>query len=155
LLAGVCANTRHSEAACYRITQAQQRLDAARGELGSLEDRQAQLAGAPQAYADALAAEEQYLTHSADPRGAQRLDAIADERQQLLTQRPEHRPVSRHPAGLDSRRNLRAKSRRTLIRVELRATGRLGYMCDRAYRSESEVIAGKLSDDMRDRAFNH
>jgi len=43
-----------AEAARYRVAQAQQRLDAARAELRSLQDRQAQLAGAPQAYADAL-----------------------------------------------------------------------------------------------------
>ena len=54
-----------AEAACNRVAQAQERLDATRAELGSLEDRQAQLAGAPKAYADALVAKEQYLTHSA------------------------------------------------------------------------------------------
>jgi hypothetical protein len=69
----------NAEAARYRVAQAQRRLDATRAELGSLEDRQAQLAGAPQAYADALAAKEQYLTHSADPRGA-RLLALAEQR---------------------------------------------------------------------------
>jgi hypothetical protein len=75
----------NAEAARYRVAQAQQRLDAARAELTSLEGRQAQLAGAPQAYADALAAKEQYLTHSADPRGA-RLLALADERGQLIAE---------------------------------------------------------------------
>jgi hypothetical protein len=52
--------------------------------------RQAQLAGAPQAYADALAAKEQYLTHSADPRGA-RLLALADERGRLTAELEELR----------------------------------------------------------------
>ena len=74
-----------AEAARYRVAQAQQRLDAARAELASLQDRQAQLAGAPQAYADALAAREQYLTHSADPRGA-RLLALADQRGRLTAE---------------------------------------------------------------------
>jgi hypothetical protein len=83
-----------AEAARYRIAQAQQRLDAARNDLGSLENRQAQLAGAPQAYADALAAEEQHLTHSADPRGA-RLLALAEERGQLTAELGELRRASR------------------------------------------------------------
>ena len=55
--------------------------------------RQAQLAGAPQAYADALAAKEQYLTHSADPRGA-RLLALADERGRLAAELDELRRAS-------------------------------------------------------------
>jgi hypothetical protein len=71
-----------AEAARYQVAQAQQRLDAVRAELGRLADRQAQLAGAPQAYEDALAAKEQYLTHSADPQGA-RLLALAQERGRL------------------------------------------------------------------------
>lgn len=71
-----------AEAAAYRVAQAQQRLDAARAELASMEERQAQLAGAPQAYADALAAKEQYLTQSADPRGS-RLLALAEQRGRL------------------------------------------------------------------------
>jgi len=74
-----------AEAARYKIAQAQQRLDSARAELASLQERLAQLAGAPQAYADALAAKEQYLTHSADPRGA-RLLALADERGRLIAE---------------------------------------------------------------------
>jgi hypothetical protein len=74
-----------AEAARYRFAQAQQRLDAARAELGRLEERQAPLAGAPQAYADALAAREQYLTQSADPRGA-RLLALAQERGRLTAE---------------------------------------------------------------------
>jgi hypothetical protein len=74
-----------AQAARYQVAQAQQRLDAARAELASLEDRQAKLAGAPQAYADALAAKEQYLTHSADPRGA-RLLALAEERGRLTAE---------------------------------------------------------------------
>ena len=82
-----------ADAARYRVAQAQQRLDAARAELGSLEGRQAQLAGAPQAYADALAAKEQYLTHSADPRGA-RLLALAEERGRLTAELNELHRVS-------------------------------------------------------------
>jgi hypothetical protein len=74
-----------AEAARYRVAQAQQRLDAARAQLASLEDRQARLAGASQAYADALAAKEQYLTHSADPRGAQLL-ALAEQRGRLTAE---------------------------------------------------------------------
>ena len=73
------------EAARYRVAQAQQRLDAARAELAGLQDRQAQLAGAPQAYADALAAKEQDQTHSADPRGA-RLLALAEQRGRLTAE---------------------------------------------------------------------
>jgi hypothetical protein len=79
-----------ADAARYRVTQAQQRLDAARTELTSLQDRQARLAGAPQAYADALAAKEEYLTHSADPRGA-RLLALADERGRMTAELSELR----------------------------------------------------------------
>jgi len=74
-----------AEAARYRVAQAQQRLDAVRAELARVEERQAQLAGAPQAYADALAAKEQFLTHSADPRGT-RLLALADERGKLTAE---------------------------------------------------------------------
>jgi hypothetical protein len=74
-----------ADGARYRVAQAQQRLDAAHAELTRLEDRQAQLAPAPQAYADALAAKEQYLTHSADPRGA-RLLALADQRGRLTAE---------------------------------------------------------------------
>ena len=82
-----------AEAARYKIAQAQQRLDAARAELASLQGRLAQLSGAPQAYADALAAKEQYLTHSADPRGA-RLLALADERGRLVAELAELRRAS-------------------------------------------------------------
>ncbi len=82
-----------ADAARYRVAQAQQRLDDVRAELGRLEGRQAQLAGAPQAYADALAAKEQYLTHSADPRGA-RLLALADERGRLTAELEELRRAS-------------------------------------------------------------
>ena len=56
-----------------------------RAELGRVEDRQAELVGAPQEYADALAAKEQFLTHSADPRGT-RLLALADERGKLTAE---------------------------------------------------------------------
>jgi chromosome segregation ATPase len=71
-----------AEAARYRVAQAQQRLDAARANLASVQDRRSQLTGAPQAYADALNSKEQYLKDSADPRGA-RLMALADERGRL------------------------------------------------------------------------
>jgi hypothetical protein len=74
-----------AEAARYKVAQAQQSLDSARAAIASLASRLAQLAGAPQAYADALAAKEQYLTHSADPRGA-RLMALADERGRLTAE---------------------------------------------------------------------
>jgi hypothetical protein len=74
-----------AEAARYKIAQAQQSLDSARAEIASLQDRLANLAGAPRAYADALAAKEQYLTHSADPRGA-RLLALAEERGRLTAE---------------------------------------------------------------------
>ena len=82
-----------AEAARYRVAQAQHHLDAARAELGSVADRQARLAGAPQAYASALAAKEQYLTHSADPRGT-RLLALADERGRLRAELDELRRAS-------------------------------------------------------------
>jgi hypothetical protein len=74
-----------AEAARYRVAQAQQLLDGVRAELGRLAERRAQLAGAPQEYAAALAAKEQFLTHSADPRGA-RLLALADERGRLTAE---------------------------------------------------------------------
>lgn len=74
-----------AEAARYREAQAQQRLDAARAELRSLEDRQAQLAGAPQEYANTLAMKEQFLTHSADPRSGPLL-ALAQERGRLTAE---------------------------------------------------------------------
>ena len=82
-----------AKAARYRVAQAQQRLDAVRAELSSIGERQARLAGAPQAYADALAAREQYLTNSADPRGA-RLLALAEERGQLTAELGELRRAS-------------------------------------------------------------
>jgi len=74
-----------AEAARYKIAQAQQRLDSARAELESLQKRLVQMAGVPEAYTDALAAKEQYLTHSADPRGAQLL-ALADERGRMVAE---------------------------------------------------------------------
>jgi chromosome segregation ATPase len=82
-----------ADAASYRIAQAQQRLDGVQAQLASLADRQAQLAGAPQAYAEALAAKEQYLTHSADPRRAQLL-TLADEHGQLTAELNELRRAS-------------------------------------------------------------
>ena len=84
-----------AEAARYQVAQAQQRLDAVRAELSSMGERQARLAGAPQAYADALAAKEEYLTDSADPRGA-RLLALAEERGQLTAELGELRRASGH-----------------------------------------------------------
>jgi uncharacterized protein with GYD domain len=83
-----------AEAARYRVAQAQQRLDAVRAELSSMGERQARLAGAKQAYKDALAEKEQYLTDSADPRGA-RLLALAEERGQLTAELGELRRASR------------------------------------------------------------
>jgi hypothetical protein len=74
-----------AQAAKYRVAQAQQRLDAARTAVEDLEERQERLAGAPREYADALAAREQYLTHTADPRGA-RLLALAEERGTLTAE---------------------------------------------------------------------
>jgi chromosome segregation ATPase len=74
-----------ADAAKYRVAQAVQRLEAAKAEVSALEERQVQLAGAPQAYADALAAKEQYLTKSADPRGP-RLLALAAERGRLTAE---------------------------------------------------------------------
>ena len=82
-----------AEAARYQVAQAQQRLDAVRAELSSMGERQARLAGAPKAYADALAAKEEYLTDSADPRGA-RLLALAEERGQLTAELSELRRAS-------------------------------------------------------------
>ena len=54
-------------------------------ELGRLDSRQTELAGAGRAYTDALAAKERYLTSSADPRGA-RLLALAEERGRLTAE---------------------------------------------------------------------
>jgi chromosome segregation ATPase len=74
-----------ADAASYRIAQAQQRLDGLQAQLATCAQRQEQLAGAPQAYADAMAAKEQRVEHSADPRGA-RLLALADERGKLIAE---------------------------------------------------------------------
>lgn len=83
-----------SEATGYRVAQAQQRLEDARTEIKTLEDRQSQLVGAPQAYADALAEKEEYLTHSADERGAGLL-ALADKRGRLTAELSElHRATN-------------------------------------------------------------
>jgi hypothetical protein len=90
-----------AQAARYRVAQAEQRLDAIRAELGRLEEQRAQLAGAPQAYADALAAREEYLTRSADPRGA-RLLALAQERGRLTAELGELRRAS-NDAGAAAR----------------------------------------------------
>ena len=91
-----------ADAARYRVAQAQQRLDTVRAELGSLEDRQAQLARAPQVYADALAAKEQYLTQSADPRGV-RLLALAADRGRLIAELGElHRASSDASAAVQA-----------------------------------------------------
>jgi hypothetical protein len=69
-------------AAQYRVAEADSRLQAIRKELAAAEDRQRQLTGAPDAYADALAAKEQHLTASSDPRRATLLQ-LADERGRL------------------------------------------------------------------------
>ncbi len=82
---GLAREKAEAEAARYRVAQAQQRLDAAQAHFTALEDRQSQLAGAPQAYANALAEKEQYLTHSADARG-ERLLAVADQRGRLTAE---------------------------------------------------------------------
>jgi chromosome segregation ATPase len=74
-----------AQAAQYRVADAQHRLEATQAELASLKARQAQLATAPQEYAAALAAKEQYLTSSNDPRAAQLL-ALADKRGRLTSE---------------------------------------------------------------------
>jgi hypothetical protein len=93
-----------AEAARYQVAQAQQRLDTVQGEIQRLRQRQEQLAGAPQEYADALAAQEQYLTHSADPRGARLLE-LARERGRLTAELQEL-----HRAGADADAAVRALS---------------------------------------------
>lgn len=74
-----------AEAARYRVADASHRLAVVRDELAQVERRQAELDGAGWAYEDALAAKEQYLTGSADPRGA-RLLALAEERGRLTAE---------------------------------------------------------------------
>jgi hypothetical protein len=84
-----------AEAARYRVAEAQHRLEAARAELAGVESRQAELAGATGAYADALVAKERYLTRSADPRGT-RLLALAEERGRLAAELRELRRAAHH-----------------------------------------------------------
>jgi chromosome segregation ATPase len=74
-----------TQAAQYRVADAQHRLEAIQAELATLQARLAQLAGAPQEYAAALAAKEEYLTHSSDPRAAQLL-ALADKRGRMTSE---------------------------------------------------------------------
>jgi hypothetical protein len=82
-----------ADAARYRLAQAQQSLATAQAERTTLDERLGRLSGAPREYADALSAKEQYLTHSADPRGAQLL-ALADERGRLTSELAELRRAS-------------------------------------------------------------
>lgn len=72
-------------AARYQLAEVQRKLDAAHAERESVAQRLAGLAGAPQEYAGALAAREQQLENSADPRGA-RLLALADQRGRLAAE---------------------------------------------------------------------
>jgi hypothetical protein len=74
-----------AEAARYRVADAESRLAAITSELDAAQARRGQLTDAPRAYADALAAREQQLTHSADPRGAELLQ-LADERGRLAAE---------------------------------------------------------------------
>jgi len=74
-----------AEAARYRVAAAQTQLDAIDSELTAEQTRREQLAGAPQAYADALTDKEQHLTQGADPRRAELLQ-LADERGRLTAE---------------------------------------------------------------------
>lgn len=74
-----------ADAARYRVADAQDRLDAAQADLTRVAGRLAELAGAPQEYADALTAKEEYLTRSQDPRSA-RLLALAGERGRMTAE---------------------------------------------------------------------
>ncbi len=74
-----------ADAARYRVAEAESRLAALQGELAAADDRRRQLAGAPDAYADALTAKERYLTEANDPRGATLLK-LADERGRLTAE---------------------------------------------------------------------
>ena len=67
-----------ADAARFRVAEAESRLAAVQGELAAADDRRQQLAGAPGAYADALAAKERYLTEANDPRSATLLQLAAE-----------------------------------------------------------------------------
>jgi hypothetical protein len=74
-----------ADAARYRVADAQSRLDAIAREQAEAAGQLDQLAGAPQAYADALSEKERHLTGSSDPRGAALLE-LADERGRLTAE---------------------------------------------------------------------
>jgi hypothetical protein len=69
-------------AASLRVTEAEKQLQAVGDALQAARQQAAALAGAPDQYAQAMAAKEQYLTQSADPR-AHELLSLADERGRL------------------------------------------------------------------------
>ncbi len=87
-------------AAHFRVAQAESRLTAVQGELAAADDRRRQLAGAPEAYADALTAKEQYLTAAHDPRSAALLQ-IADERGRLTAEIRAMQDAQQLAAGAD------------------------------------------------------
>jgi hypothetical protein len=74
-----------ADAARFRVAEAESRLAAVQGELSTADNRRQQLAGAPDAYADALTAKERYLTATSDPRRATLLQ-LADERGRLTAE---------------------------------------------------------------------
>jgi hypothetical protein len=89
-----------AEAARYRVADAKSRLAAVTSELDGAQARRAQLSSAPRAYSDALAAREQQLTHSADPRGAELL-RVADERGRLAAELQEMQDADRGAQAAD------------------------------------------------------
>ena len=89
-----------AEAARYRVADAESRLAAVTSELDAAQARRAQLSSAPQAYSAALAAREQQLTHSADPRGAELL-RVADERGRLAAELQEMQDADRGAQAAD------------------------------------------------------
>jgi hypothetical protein len=74
-----------AKAAGYRLAEAKARLAAVSDELTAADDRHRQLAGAPEAYAGALAEKERHLTESSDPRRTTLLQ-LADERGRLTAE---------------------------------------------------------------------
>lgn len=74
-----------ADAARFRVAEAESRLAAVQGELATADNRRQQLAGAPDAYADALTAKERHLTAANDPRRATLLQ-LADERGRLTAE---------------------------------------------------------------------
>ena len=72
-------------AAGLRVAEAGKQLQAVRDALRSAQEQATALASAPDRYAQALAAKEQYLTRSGDPR-AHELLSLADERGRLTGQ---------------------------------------------------------------------